>query len=68
MIARMSLRLTVCTVNNLFVRYKFGEAFPGAAPTKADSDEPAPVADDRLGFLPLYTPGTFEIFGLSSAT
>jgi hypothetical protein len=47
-------------VNNLFVRYRFGEAFPGAPTTGVESK---PVADDRRGFLPLYTKGAFEIFG-----
>ena len=62
MIALMALRLTTCNVNNLFVRYKFGQAFPGA-PVRHDPEPAVPVADDRRGFLPLYTRGTFEIFG-----
>lgn len=60
---RVSVRLTTCNANNLFVRYKFGEGFPGAVPTRDDTAEPQPLADDRRGFLPLYTAGTFEIFG-----
>lgn len=58
----MGLRLTTCNVNNLFVRYRFGETFPGA-PIKKKDDEAVPVADDRRGFLPLYQKGAFEIFG-----
>jgi endonuclease/exonuclease/phosphatase family metal-dependent hydrolase len=57
----MATRLTTCNVNNLFVRYKFGGAFPGAPP--GSGEEAVPVADDRRGFLPLYNEGAFEIFG-----
>ena len=49
---------TVCTfnVNNLYVRYKFGETFPGDLSHKSAVDDP------KQGFLPMYNPGSFELF------
>jgi endonuclease/exonuclease/phosphatase family metal-dependent hydrolase len=49
---------TVCTfnVNNLYVRYKFGETFPG------DPSEKSAVDDPKQGYLPMYNPGAFELF------
>lgn len=43
-------------VNNLFVRYKFGQTFPG------DISKKSGVADRDSGYLPLYQKGAFEIF------
>jgi len=49
---------TICTfnVNNLYVRYKFGETFPG------DPSEKSAVDDPKQGYLPMYNPGSFELF------
>jgi endonuclease/exonuclease/phosphatase family metal-dependent hydrolase len=49
---------TICTfnVNNLYVRYKFGETFPGDLSHKSAVDDP------KQGFLPMYNPGSFELF------
>ena len=62
--------VTVCTfnANNLFVRYRFGDRFPGApGPVPAGPPPPRPdgtrgVESRRFGFLPPYAPGSFEIF------
>ena len=43
-------------VNNLFVRYKFGQTFPG------DISKKSGIADRDSGYLPLYQKGAFEIF------
>jgi endonuclease/exonuclease/phosphatase family metal-dependent hydrolase len=49
---------TLCNfnVNNLFVRYRFGGTFPGDVSKKSAVDDP------RLGYLPMYNPGAFELF------
>lgn len=50
---------TLCTfnVNNLYVRYRFGEKFPGDR-----SQQASHVAPEGWGFLPLNTEGTVKIF------
>jgi len=49
---------TVCTfnVNNLYVRYRFEETFPGDPSRKSAVDDP------REGYLPMYNPHSFELF------
>ena len=48
----------ICTfnANNLFVRYRFGNTFPGDVAAKSLVEDPS------TGFLPLYNPALFEIF------
>ena len=50
--------MLLCTfnVNNLFVRYKFGQTFPG------DMSKKSGIAGRDFGYLPLYQKGAFEIF------
>ncbi|MCY7370704.1 MAG: endonuclease/exonuclease/phosphatase family protein [Polaromonas sp.] len=43
-------------VNNLFVRYRFSQTFPG------DISKKSGVTDRDSGYLPLYQKGAFEIF------
>ena len=62
--------ITICTfnANNLFVRYRFGSNFVGApinAPKPPDSTNPDTTSSRRSGFLPAYTPGSFEVFNES---
>jgi hypothetical protein len=38
------------------VRYRFGGTFPGDVSQKSAVDDP------RLGYLPMYNPGAFELF------
>src|SRR3954447_22055397 len=49
---------TLCTfnVNNLFVRYRFGQTFPGDMSGKSAVTEPS------LGYLPMYDPDMFDLF------
>ena len=49
---------TVCTfnVNNLYVRYKFDDVFPGDPSRKSAVDDPT------QGYLPMYNPTAFELF------
>jgi hypothetical protein len=57
--------LTICTfnANNLFVRYQFGQTFPGAPPQRAKEGEiTGTTASPTYGFLPKYQPGSFQIF------
>jgi len=59
--------VTVCTfnANNLFVRYRFAENFPGApanAPAPPAPANPATTASTKFGFLPAYEPGSFDVF------
>jgi hypothetical protein len=73
--------VTICTfnANNLFVRYRFGDRFPGAPgapaapPAAAGPPPPAPdttesVSSSQFGFLPPYEPGSFEIFNDAQRT
>ncbi len=48
----------ICTfnANNLFVRYQFGQTFPG------DRSAKSLVEDERFGYLPVYNPSLFELF------
>lgn len=52
------MAITICTfnANNLFLRYKFIKTFPGDIAGKSL------VKDPKLGYLPLYQKGSFEIF------
>jgi endonuclease/exonuclease/phosphatase family metal-dependent hydrolase len=43
-------------VNNLFVRYRFGQRFPGDASGKSEVDDPL------QGYLPIYEQGAFRLF------
>jgi endonuclease/exonuclease/phosphatase family metal-dependent hydrolase len=49
---------TICTfnVNNLYIRYKFGQKFPG------DRGDASLVDDPAFGYLPLYNAALFQIF------
>ncbi|HEY3168241.1 MAG TPA: hypothetical protein VGK57_13475, partial [Candidatus Binatia bacterium] len=49
---------TLCTfnANNLFVRYRFGEKFPGDMGGRSQTPDPA------FGYLPVYNPALFEFF------
>jgi len=49
---------TICTfnVNNLYVRYKFGQTFPG------DMSGKSLVEDPQFGILPIYKPELFDLF------
>jgi hypothetical protein len=49
---------TLCTfnANNLFVRYRFGQTFPGDMSGKSAVTEPS------LGYLPMYDPDMFDLF------
>jgi hypothetical protein len=49
---------SVCTfnVNNLFVRYRFGQTFPGDIAGKSA------VTNPEFGYLPIYDPDLFELF------
>ena len=49
---------TLCTfnANNLFVRYRFGQKFPGDMGSKSQTPDPA------FGYLPVYDPDLFELF------
>ena len=42
--------------NNLYVRYRFGGTFPG------DVSRKSAVEDPKQGYLPMYNPGSFELF------
>jgi hypothetical protein len=50
--------ITPCTfnANNLFVRYRFGQTFPG------DMSGKSAVNDPTLAYLPMYNPGMFDLF------
>ena len=52
---------TVCTfnINNLFLRYRFGQAFPGDISGRSRVEEALAAS---FGYLPLNQPGSFEIF------
>jgi hypothetical protein len=57
---------TICTfnANNLFVRYRFEQNFPGAPPTRkpAGGEPVETTASATFGFLPKYEPRSFRIF------
>lgn len=48
--------LATFNVNNLFVRYRFGQAFPGDASGKSA------VTDPLEGYLPIYEQDAFRLF------
>ena len=48
--------LATFNVNNLFVRYRFGQTFPGDASGKSA------VTDSLEGYLPIYEQGAFRLF------
>lgn len=52
------MAITLCTfnANNLFVRYRFGQTFPGDMSGKSAVNEPS------LGYLPMYDPDMFDLF------
>jgi len=52
---------TICTfnVNNLFLRYRFGQAFPGDMSGKSQIEASLAAT---FGFLPMNQPGGFDIF------
>lgn len=52
---------TICTfnANNLFLRYRFGDTFPGDISGKSRAAE---ATETAFGFLPLNQPANFEIF------
>src|SRR6266536_4615005 len=56
--------VTVCTfnANNLFVRYRVAENFPGAPANAPAPANPATTASTKFGFLPAYEPGSFDVF------
>lgn len=55
----MSHVLCTFNVNNLFLRYQFGRAFPGDLSGKSEIAQASATA---FGFLPLNQPGNFEIY------
>lgn len=42
--------------NNLYVRYRFGQTYPG------DQSGKSGVEDPKSGYLPMYNPKAFELF------
>jgi hypothetical protein len=48
--------LATFNVNNLFVRYRFGQTFPGDASGKSA------VTDPLEGYLPIYEQDAFRLF------
>jgi endonuclease/exonuclease/phosphatase family metal-dependent hydrolase len=52
----MAITLATFNANNLFVRYRFGQTFPG------DISGKSAVNDPTLGYLPMYNPGMFDLF------
>jgi endonuclease/exonuclease/phosphatase family metal-dependent hydrolase len=50
--------VTLCTfnANNLFVRYRFGDTFPG------DQSHKSAVTDPAEGYLPMYNQAAFKLF------
>jgi hypothetical protein len=54
--ARMPTTLCTFNANNLFVRYRFGQTFPGDMSGKSAVNEPS------LGYLPMYDPDMFDLF------
>jgi hypothetical protein len=55
---RSVVAITLCTfnVNNLFVRYRFGDTFPG------DQSHKSAVTDPADGYLPMYNQAAFKLF------
>jgi endonuclease/exonuclease/phosphatase family metal-dependent hydrolase len=52
----MTITLASFNANNLFVRYRFGQTFPGDISGKSAVTNPA------QGYLPMYDPDLFELF------
>lgn len=52
----MAFTLATFNVNNLFVRYRFGQTFAG------DMSRRSAVTNPQDGFLPMYDPDLFELF------
>lgn len=52
---------TICTfnVNNLFVRYRFGQTYPGDLSGRSRAEDALAAT---LGFLPMNQPGGYDIF------
>ena len=52
---------TICTfnVNNLFLRYRFGQGFPGDMSGKSQIEESLAAT---FGFLPMNQPGGYDIY------
>lgn len=58
----MSVTLCTFNANNLFLRYKFGNKFPG------DMFDKSMVDDVGWGYLPEYKPHLFEVFSPEQRT
>ena len=52
----MAITLATFNANNLFVRYRFGQTFPG------DISGKSAVNDPEFGYLPMYSPAMFDLF------
>jgi hypothetical protein len=52
----MAVTLCMFNAHNLFVRYRFGQTFPGDMSGKSAVNEPS------LGYLPMYDPDMFDLF------
>ena len=58
------MAVTLCTfnVNNLCVRYRFAETFPG------DASKKSAVSDPAEGYLPMYNQAAFQLSTTTSAS
>jgi hypothetical protein len=69
----MAITLATFNANNLFLRYRFMDTYPGSPPGKRpaaavvalEQDPKAPSkakSNPQWGFLPIYNPGMFKVF------